>query len=105
MTPGYGDTCPGCHSPDVLPYAVIVGGSEEYGYTCQACGVTWPVLTTGNPQLAVAGVSLRYRASRETTAGNREGLEGEHRLAGNDARGCSPSPSSPATRPAVASHR
>ena len=41
----YGDTCPACRSTDVTPYAVIVGGSEEYGYQCQHCQVSWPVLT------------------------------------------------------------
>ena len=28
-----------------MPYAVLVGGSEEYGYQCLACEVMWPVLT------------------------------------------------------------
>ena len=35
---------PACGSHEVLPYAVIVGGSEEYGYQCLACQVIWPVL-------------------------------------------------------------
>jgi transposase-like protein len=48
MTARYAsDCCPACGSSDVLPYAVIVGGSEEYGYQCLACEVTWPVLTHG----------------------------------------------------------
>jgi hypothetical protein len=46
MTARYaGDCCPACGSHDVLPYAVIIGGSEEYGYQCLACEVMWPVLT------------------------------------------------------------
>ncbi len=40
-----GDCCPACGSHQVIPYAVIVGGSEEYGYQCLACEVMWPVLT------------------------------------------------------------
>ena len=40
------DTCPACGSTDVLPYAVIVGPCEEYGYQCTACQVTWPVLAS-----------------------------------------------------------
>lgn len=110
MTVAYGDTCPACHSTDVLPYAVILGGSEEYGYHCQDCGVTWPVLASGVsvPAFSVpaaAGVSLRYRALRESTAGNREGPEGERLPAGIRARSCSPSPSSPATTRTVAASR
>jgi len=45
MTARYGDTCPACASTDVTPYAVIIGGGEEYGYQCQHCQVSWPVLT------------------------------------------------------------
>jgi hypothetical protein len=40
-----GDCCPACGSSQVIPYAVLVGGSEEYGYQCLACEVMWPVLT------------------------------------------------------------
>lgn len=46
MKPRYrGDCCPACGSHEVIPYAVLVGGSEEYGYQCLACAVMWPVLT------------------------------------------------------------
>jgi hypothetical protein len=46
MTGRYtGDCCPACGSDQVIPYAVLVGGSEEYGYQCLACGVMWPVLS------------------------------------------------------------
>jgi hypothetical protein len=46
MTGWYGgDYCPACSSDQILPYAVLVGGSEEYGYQCLACAVMWPVLT------------------------------------------------------------
>ena len=46
MTRRYdGDCCPACGSCQVIPYAVLVGGSEEYGYQCLACQVMWPVLT------------------------------------------------------------
>jgi len=84
------DCCPACGSYDVLPYAVIVGGSEEYGYQCLACEVTWPVLTHRTPS---PGPSHRYRALRESTDGKREGIEGE-RQAGASPCGRSSSPSS-----------
>jgi hypothetical protein len=46
MTARYtGDCCPACGSYQVIPYAVLVGGSEEYGYQCLVCEVMWPVLT------------------------------------------------------------
>jgi hypothetical protein len=46
MTARYeGDCCPACGSSQVIPYAVLIGGSEEYGYQCLACAVMWPVLT------------------------------------------------------------
>jgi hypothetical protein len=41
----FGDCCPACGSDDILPYAVLVGGGEEYGYQCLVCEVMWPVLT------------------------------------------------------------
>ena len=41
----HGDSCPACGSHQVIPYAVLVGGSEEYGYQCLACEVMWPILT------------------------------------------------------------
>jgi hypothetical protein len=46
MTAPYGgECCPACGSDQILPYAVLVGGTEEYGYQCLACQVMWPVLT------------------------------------------------------------
>jgi hypothetical protein len=46
MTRRYtGDCCPACGSHQVIPYAVLVGGGEEYGYQCLVCEVMWPVLT------------------------------------------------------------
>ena len=45
MNGGYRDQCPACGSNDVTPYAVIIGGSEDYGYQCDDCAVTWPVLS------------------------------------------------------------
>ena len=46
MTRHYdGDCCPACGSHQVIPYAVLIGASEEYGYQCLACEVMWPVLT------------------------------------------------------------
>lgn len=59
MTIRYGDTCPACASTDVTAYAVIVGGSEEYGYQCQACQVSWPVLTHTAPAPAIETRNLR----------------------------------------------
>jgi formate dehydrogenase maturation protein FdhE len=40
-----GDCCPACGSHQVIPYAVVVGATEEYGYQCQVCEVMWPVMT------------------------------------------------------------
>jgi hypothetical protein len=46
MTTRYtGDCCPACGSHQAIPYAVLVGGSEEYGYQCLVSEVMWPVLT------------------------------------------------------------
>jgi transposase-like protein len=59
VTVRYGDTCPACASTDVTPYAVIIGGSEEYGYQCQACQVSWPVLTHAETLPAIQPVGLR----------------------------------------------
>ena len=45
MTGRYtGDCCPACGSHQVIPYAVVVGATEEYGYQCQVCEVMWPVM-------------------------------------------------------------
>jgi hypothetical protein len=44
-----GDCCPACGSHQVIPYAVLVGAREEYGYQCLACEVMWPVLTYPAP--------------------------------------------------------
>ena len=45
MTGRYdGDCCRACGSYQVTPYAIILGGREEYGYHCQACQITWRVL-------------------------------------------------------------
>jgi hypothetical protein len=40
----HGDCCPACGSHQVIPYAVVVGATEEYGYQCEICEVTWPVM-------------------------------------------------------------
>jgi hypothetical protein len=64
MTARYtGDCCPACGSHQVIPYAVLVGGSEEYGYQCLACQVTWPVLTYPEPGPATGSVH-RARSQR-----------------------------------------
>jgi hypothetical protein len=45
MTARYhGDCCPACGSHQVIPYAVVVGATEEYGYQCLVCEVMWPVM-------------------------------------------------------------
>ena len=44
MRSGLSQTIPACGSHQVIPYAVLVGGSEEYGYQCQVCEVMWPVM-------------------------------------------------------------
>jgi hypothetical protein len=38
------DCCPACGSHQVIPYTVVVGAAEEYGYQCQVCEVMWPVM-------------------------------------------------------------
>lgn len=53
-TPGTGDLCPACGSDDLLPFAVIVGAAETYGYQCLSCAVTWPVLSSGTLPAALA---------------------------------------------------
>ena len=40
----HGDCCPACGSHQVIPYAVVVGATEEYGYQCEVCEVMWPVM-------------------------------------------------------------
>jgi hypothetical protein len=40
-----GDCRPACGSSQIIPYAVLIGGSEEYGHQCLTCAVMWPVLT------------------------------------------------------------
>ena len=47
-----GDCCPACGSHQVIPYAVLVGASEEYGYQCLVCEVMWPVLPPLTPAAA-----------------------------------------------------
>ena len=50
MTGRYdGDCCPACGSDQIIPYAVLVGGTEEYGYQCLACAVMWPVFAYPGP--------------------------------------------------------
>jgi hypothetical protein len=61
MTARYdGDCCPACGSHQVIPYAVLVGGAEEYGYQCLACAVMWPVLTY--PGTAATASDDRHRS-------------------------------------------
>src|SRR5215472_9535059 len=105
MTPGYhGDWCPACGSDEVIPWAVIVGAAEEYGYQCLACAVMWPVVSHSDSALMMQAASHRYRALRENTDGKQEGPGGE-RQAGHAARGRSPSPSSARPAPAARSRR
>ena len=40
----HGDCCPACGSHQVIPYAVVVGATDEYGYQCLVCEVMWPVM-------------------------------------------------------------
>src|SRR5215469_562396 len=94
MTGSYeGDCCPACGSDEVIPWAVILGAREEYGYQCLACTVTRPVLSDPDSAPVLQEASHRHRASRENTDGKQEGPGGE-RQAGHAARGRSPSPSS-----------
>jgi hypothetical protein len=51
-----GDCCPACGSHQVIPYAVVVGATEEYGYQCQVCEVMWPVMIyAGNSASSASG--------------------------------------------------
>src|SRR5215472_7414623 len=94
MTGRYdGDCCPACGSDEVIPYAVIVGAREEYGYQCLVCAVTWPVLSHPESALVTHAASHRHRALRENTDGKQEG-PGGGRQSGYAARGRSLSPSS-----------
>jgi hypothetical protein len=38
--PSRGDCCPACGSNDVIPFALIFGAVELYGYQCP-CGRAW----------------------------------------------------------------
>jgi hypothetical protein len=38
--PKRGDHCPACGSDDVIPFALIFGAVELYGYQCP-CGQAW----------------------------------------------------------------
>jgi hypothetical protein len=46
------DCCPACGSHQVIPYAVVVGATEEYGYQCQVCEVMWPVMINAGTDAA-----------------------------------------------------
>jgi hypothetical protein len=59
----HGDCCPACGSDQVIPYAVLVGGSEEYGYQCLVCEVMWPVLTYPARQAADSAGGARSPAA------------------------------------------
>jgi hypothetical protein len=54
MTAPPEDYCPACGSNELLPFAVIVGAAETYGYQCLSCSVTWPVLQSGTLPDALA---------------------------------------------------
>jgi len=62
MTAAYtGDCCPACGSYYVIPYALILGSHEEYGYHCQTCQITWRVLTCNGDTTAAAGTGSSPR--------------------------------------------
>jgi hypothetical protein len=64
MTARYdGDCCPACGSSQVIPYAVLIGASEEYGYQCLACEVMWPVLTYPASEAATSAGHKRNPAA------------------------------------------
>jgi hypothetical protein len=48
------DRCPACGSDEVLPYAIILGAAEVYGYQCQDCAASWAVLQSGTLPDALA---------------------------------------------------
>jgi hypothetical protein len=56
------DCCPACGSGEVLPYAIILGAAETYGYQCLACTVTWPVLCSGTNPDTIALVTVKGHA-------------------------------------------
>lgn len=47
MTGHAGDCCPARGSDELLPYAVIIGAAETYGYKCLTCTTIWTVIHTG----------------------------------------------------------
>jgi hypothetical protein len=53
------DCCPACGSDEVLPYAIILGAAETYGYQCLACTITWPVMQTGSMPATIAPLILK----------------------------------------------
>jgi len=42
--PVRGRLLPGVRQLPGPPYAVILGGREEYGYHCESCQITWRML-------------------------------------------------------------
>jgi hypothetical protein len=58
----HGDCCPACGSHQVIPYAILFGAAEEYGYQYLACEVMWPVLSCLAPNAARAGRKPRPAA-------------------------------------------
>jgi hypothetical protein len=87
MTGRYtGDCCPACGSHQVIPYAVVVGATEEYGYQCQVCEVTWPVMIyAGTDHLTRQAKSKALRHDQPGAGPHprvhqyRHGGESEHR--------------------------
>lgn len=64
MRPRYtGDCCPACGSHQVIPYAVLAGDSEEYGYQCLVCQVMWPVLSCPARQSAATAARTKSPAA------------------------------------------
>ena len=91
MTARYNrDCCPACGSDDVIPYAVIVGASEEYGYQCLTCQVTPGPSCHAQARHDTARPASRARQGRDDRPGAGPGPRPDRRPHGD--RGEHPDP-------------
>ena len=89
----HGDCCPACGSHQVIPYAVVVGATEEYGYQCQVCEVMWPVMIYAGSEHLTPPAASKARRHEQPGAGPHPRAARQWHGGGSDHR------DSPATRP------
>ena len=65
----HGDCCPACGSHQVIPYAVVVGATEEYGYQCEVCEVMWPVMIYAAPMHVTRQAASKAQPHEQPGAG------------------------------------